>query len=623
LISIGERKLTLGSKAAQSNSLPSAGIQHESGYNIAAQTAIVEDLIAYARATALKPYTQREPSAYWRSISLRVQRAFNLSSMQDLRNTTDHSLDHFIKLYQDNISHLWPFFARHTFDPAHLHPVLYLTLGSIGSMYGGNESSQYGSLMHEHLRDLLAESLFDFQNTDNDSVSIAQARSLTQLSALYFGHKRAFSYAQHLGGILIAQARRMDLFSPPKSQKWLLSIPDLNSDHSTNAEWLSRWVRAETRKRLAYSILRLEVYTSLLLNTRPLLSFEELQLELPCSPYLWLTKFPSDSHFIAAIQQDAASSNRERVLFCDLIRLAMDRDEHPPSFDVLCVELLLFGLQHHVWRLCHDVEALVRLIGMHLSPDLPFNGLDMKATANSRVPLIPIRNFTGIDRSQVRSSREQFEDHLLQRFRHMDELRADHERTFFVLRKWRNMFNAICSRQLTTNDRSSVMSSLLLYHLSFLRILAPIDELHHISYRATNDKVVNTEILNHVWIWSQSEQCRIAVRHACIVWNLLAAECERPPETQARFTLMAVTGLHHAAVVIWTFAGTHDEQSDLKLGNNDETDTGVPIAKEQRQNLMGMFVQLFDRISPAWAFRSSFSAAAVRLSGTSFPLRIA
>jgi hypothetical protein len=617
----GRRKLTLGSKAAQSNVVAPAFTQHESDHNFTTQTAIVEELIAYARATSLKPQPQRTPSAYWRSISVRVQRGFHLSSMQDLGNVTDHSLDNFVKLYQDNFSHLWPFFARHTFDPSQLHPVLYLTLGSIGSMYGGNESSQYGSLMHEHLRDFLAESLFDFQHTDNDCVSLAQARSLTQVAALYFGHKRAFSYAQHLGSILISQARRMDLFSPPKSPKWLLSTPELNSDSSANAEWLSRWVRAETRKRLAYSILRLEVYTSVLLNTRPLLSSEELQLELPCSPFLWLTKFPSDSQFIAAIQQDAASSNREKVLFCDLVRLAMDRDEHPPSFDVISVELLLFGLQHHVWRLCHDVEALVRLIGMQISPDLPFNGLDMEASPNSRVPLIRGRNLIGIDRSQVRSSREQFEDHLLQRFRHMDDLRADQGRTFFALRKWRQMFNAVCSRQLTTSDRSSVMSSLLLYHLSFLRILAPIDELHHISYRVTNEKAADTETLNHVWTWSQSEQCRIAVRHACMIWNLLFAECERSPEAQARFTFMAVVGLHHAAVVIWTYAGTHEEQSDLNLGSNDDIEARVPIVKEQRQALMTMFVQLFNRISPAWAFRSSFSAAAVRLSGTTFPLQ--
>jgi hypothetical protein len=554
-------------------------------------------------------------------MSVQVQKAFLLSSPQEVDDESNHVLDRFISLYQNNFSHLWPFFAQHTFDPSQLHPVLYLTLGSIGSMYGGNASSHYGSLMHEHLRDFLAESLFDFQYTDNDSVSIAQARSLTQVAALYFGHKRAFSYAQHLGSILIAQARRMDLFSPRQSPKWLLSIPDLHSDPSANLDWLSGWIHAETRKRLAYSILRLEVYSSLLLNTRPLLSPEELQLELPCSAFLWLTKFPSDSMFIAAIKQDAASSNREKVLFCDFVRLAMDKDEHPPAFDVISVELLLLGLQHHVWRLCHDVEALVRLIGMQLSPDLPFNGLDMERTAKYRVPLIPARSFASIDRSQIRSSREQFEDHLLQRFRHLKELRDDHERTFFALRKWRCLFNAIGGRPLTTNDRSSIVSSLLLYHVSFLRIFAPVDELHHISYHVTNDKTADADILNHVWTWSQSEQCRIAVRHACIFWNVLSAECERPLETQARFTFMAVIGLHHAAVVIWTFAGTHEEASDLKLGSNDETETRVPIVNGQRRHLMAMFVQLFDRISPAWAFRSSFSAAAARLSGTDFPPR--
>lgn len=556
-------------------------------------------------------------------MSPRIQNAFQLSSLQDLDQPKPHYLDYFVQLYENNFSHLWPFFARHTFDPNRLHPVLYLALGTIGSMYGGNHSSQYGSLMHESLREFLAQSLFDFQVTDDDCVSLAIARSLTQVAALYFGHNRAFSYAQHLGSILIAQARRMDLFSPPRPQNVLLPIPDLDSDSSTNAEWLSRWVHVETRKRLAYAILRLEVYTSLLLNTRPLLSSEEMQLELPCSLFLWLTKFPSDSHFVAAIHQDAASNNREKVLFCDNVRLAMDRNEHPPSFGVISVEMLLFGLHHHIWRLCHDVEALVRLIGVQINPDLPFNGLDLEVTSNSRVPLVHTKTLAGIDRSQVRSSREQFEDHLLQRFRHMDELRADHERTLFALRKWRQMFNTLCSRgELTTNDRSSIMSSALLYHLGFLRIFAPIDALHHISYRVTNPATVDSHILNHVWAWSQSEPCRIAVQHACLIWNLLFAECERPPETRARFTFLAVIGLHHAAVVIWTYAGTH-EQSELKFGSNDDIEAQIPIVKELERTLMTMFVQLFDRISPAWAFRSSFASAAVRLSRMDFPLQAA
>jgi hypothetical protein len=572
---------------------------------------------------SLKPQAERTSPAYWYSMSLRIQNAFQLRSLQDLNQSKPHYLDYFVQLYQNNFFHLWPFFARHTFDSSRLHPVLYLALGAIGSMYGGNHSSQYGSLMHQHLRELLAQSLFDFLVTEDDCVSLAIARSLTQVAALYFGHNRAFSYAQHLGSIVIAQARRMDLFSPPQPHNVLLPMPDLDSDSSTNAEWLSQWVRAETRKRLAYGILRLEVYTSLLLNTRPLLSSEEMQLELPCSLFLWLTKFPSDSHFIAAIHQDAASNNREKVLFCDNVRLAMDRNEHPPSFNVISVEMLLFGLQHHIWRLCQGVDALVRLIGVQINPDLPFNGLDLEVTSASRVPLVHSKTLAGIDRSQIRSSQEQFEDHLLQRFRHMDELRADHERTLFALRKWRQMFNSLCSLgELTTNDRSSVMSSALLYHLGFLRIFAPIDDLHHISYRITNPATVDPHILSHVWTWSQSEPCRIAVQHACLIWNLLFAECERPLEMRARFTFLAVIGLHHAAVVIWTYAGTH-EQSELKFGSNDNVEAQIPIVKELAQTLMTMFAQLFDRISPAWAFRLSFASAVVRLSKTNFPLQVA
>ena len=609
-----ERRTDNGTHSSPGAQAPTASAER----HIPRQTSMVKELVEYAKEAASNAYPRRQVAAYWNGVGPRVDRAFDLERSSGFDLFSNHPLAHFIDLYFTNFWTLWPLFPLHNFDPTHSHPALFLTITSVGSMYGGHKASQYGVLMHEHLREYLAEPLFDGQGQDTDSLAIAQARSLTQVSALYFGQKKGFSYSQHLGSILISQARRMNLLSPPSHEILLQSLPDPKESSVVNSEWLYRWIAAETRKRLAYAILRLEAYTSVLLNCRPLLTAEELELELPCSKFLWLSTFSSDAAYTSAIRQDLASSIQERMLFPDAVNIAMDEKEWLQPTDIISHELVLFGLQQHVWRACRDVGSALR-ISSRDAPELLFNGLDAFEMSNENLVNLAIQsNYLPLQSDTILPS-----NLPLSQTRQMEGLRLQCQRTCRALRKWRRSLVTVYIRPSSASDRTSLISSLMLYHLSFLQMLAPLQDLHHISYHASDNKSANIDVLRQVMRWSKGHNSRAAVQHACIIWRLLNGESGRPTYDQARYNFLSLIGLHHAAVVVWTYTGTHtivDANLDaLSLGPTDGTSLTTPLTKQNSQSLLDMFVSLFRQISPAWSARSSFAAAVSRLARTEFP----
>jgi hypothetical protein len=212
----------------------------------------------------------------------------------------------------------------------------------------------------------------------------------------------------------------------------------------------------------------------------------------------------------------------------------------------------------------------------------------------------------------------------MKRNRQMVGLRNDHKITASALYNWRQLLSARHG-ELTRSDRTSFMSGLLLFHISFLRMFAPIEKLHHISYRIGSSTGPERDTLHAVRDWSQGELAKIAVQHACIIWSLLFQECSQPEDTRAWFNFLALLGLHHSSVVIWTFAGTHvsnspeDDSPTMTLGGAGDAENKLPVVAGMSRDLMTMFVRLYSYISPSWSVRSSFSAAAVRLANNEFP----
>ena len=588
------------------------------------QVTVLAELIAYARQASLEPPVKGGHATYWYSMSMRVREAFNIFSDESSNAPLVHCLDHLVYLYWEHFWALWPMISAYSFDTNHINPVLYLAISSIGAMYGGAKSSHFGVLLHEALRELLCEPLLDSDDSDSSSLSLAQARLLTQVAALYFGQKRAFTYAQHLGSVLTAQTRRMDLYSPSRHQRELSHVPTSTTESPENSRWLARWLLAESRKRLAFGILRAETYTSILLNARPMLCAEEIALDLPCSNYLWLTKFTSDSHFIAAIRQDATSIISEGVPFSDMVKIILERNETTMSLSVVSQETLIFGLQEHVWRACHDPGTLHRLIGSDTESRDMYNGLDDSPYGSDPSSVLQDGPTYRNRNLSMNATAYSLESRVGTRSRKMAGLRNDYNTTALALYNWRQ---SLSSRkgELTRSDRTSIMSGLLLYHISFLRIFAPVEKLHHISYRIGSASGSETEIVREIWKWSQSEHAKIAVQHACIIWSLLFQECTRAEDSRAWFNFLALLGLHHSSVVIWTFAGTHTgDQADaespaMTLGGTEDAENKLPVIAGMSKDLMTMFVRLYSHISPAWSVRSSFSAAAVRLANNDFP----
>ena len=109
-----------------------------------------------------------------------------------------------------------------------------------------------------------------------------------------------------------------------------------------------------------------------------------------------------------------------------------------------------------------------------------------------------------------------------------------------------------------------------------------------------------------------------AVRHVQQIWSLLHHEINRSGPEKAKYNLLAFSGLHHAAVVIWAFAGAHQEQNaDLPdlLGCDDSAP--ILLRRDHSGVLLRTVASLYKRLIPrGWV---SFAAAAEQLAAHPFP----
>ncbi|OJJ01169.1 hypothetical protein ASPVEDRAFT_82707 [Aspergillus versicolor CBS 583.65] len=547
-----------------------------------AQTRVVQELVAYATRTELEMTQSR--LCYWRSMSLRITEAFQIGDWQ--MPDADSMLAGLMRLYERNFSPLWPLLRAQDYDAATLHPLLFLVLASIGAMYGTPQESRFGTALHEEIRLALVTPLFNVEEMEQGLLALAQARLLAQVAALYFGQRRAFSYAQHLGAVLIAQARRMDLFTVSRAHS---STADASKEEQLNA-----WCVLEARKRLAFGILRADVYASVLMNSRPLLSPEEIEFDLPAPDELWIAADnPSVDKFLTGIRSHAP---RARLSFCDLVRIAFDRSEALLEMEPARYELLLFGLQEPVWRFSHDPHLFRRLTG---SLQLPGITPDQQPTAGSSLQT----------------------DQLGAVHHRMDDLNEERLRLIEALRKWERSFTAVRTTQQpseTAKSRTSIMSSLLLFRLSFLRLTTPLADLHSISQAVSNNQTVDNRRLHQLTVWAQSQDARVAVDFACQIWTLLAQETERPVIERAKHNLLAFSGLHHATVVLWAFAGSHERPlPELNLPGLGDVGVSIPICRSESAPLLKQILHLYRLLAPVgWC---SFAAAAERLLGHQFP----
>ena len=585
-------------------------------------------------------HAQHYRSQPWGVLSLDVERAFSIRREETTSPRQNHILHKFVTLYFKHFNRLWPLVWQHGLNFEDIPGPLYLTLAMIGSMYAPGNAPAFGFMAHEYIsKALMLAPTWRF-DADDWAYSICQSLCLTQVAALYFGTKKAFSSAQQLGYILVSQARKIGLFKRPRSWYNLKDNTAGSSKHTLPS--LSEWTETESRKRLAFGIFRADTFLSLLLNTQPLLSYKEISLGMPSPYFVWEY---SERDLQAYIKMSAAEDDLRRELpFSDLVYIAMDREETLPSLKPGEYELLLFGLQQSVWRFSHDPDIFQRLTGR--TPGEGCSRAAKRGFDGSDDQLHEQRE-TGLSKSEpnprslARQHPEDADDVLDWSHRRMNDLYLDHERTLCALRKWKQSFAAGSTSAQSGHDRDLLLSSRLLYHLSFIRLNAEVEAFHLLSCQRAISKHRQRDTLHRVYQWSHSSAAQAAVDQACTIWTLVHREIQRPEDCRARFNIVAFISLHHAASVIWAYAGTRGLRSGgstRTLGEAVFTTTSstrrehegrigiglmlgdLEVCHANTHALLTRFADMLRSISSGWVAVSAFATRAAAMAENPLPV---
>jgi hypothetical protein len=494
-------------------------------------------------------------------------------------------LHRLVEQYFDNFHPLWATFPRESsIASSELHPLLYLTATSIGALYSGTPAAaSYGAIMHKKIRNVLPHETSQTDLTESKALDLGRALLLTQVAALYFEHDNAFSAAQHLSATQGSHVHRMRLFDL-KSSDVLSQVSGRNRKSA---------VLLEGRKMLAFGILRAETFMSILFNKKPLISSEEVNLPLP-----FAQGKPDLSSGGASTPNTRTTLPCGGLLFSDLIRIALDEEEILPPLRPFELELVLFGLQHEVWRFSHDPNVFLRLIQAPAAPP--------RASSSAGIGEADPLDFT---------------------CRSMRGLTNDFHRVTAALQKWKNALSRCQLSHPPEENRTTYLSSLILHELSSLRLCAPLDAIQQTAYQLHEPSASNQQVVSSIFQWATQASSHNAVKHAKSIWQMLARESSRPPASQAKYNILALIALHHAAVVVWAIAGTQqhvDERFVPKAFNahpneDHNTNQGLPLRRENTKQLMAQFADLYPSITSSWGMQSSFHKMVRKLAEYSFP----
>jgi len=405
--------------------------------------------------------------------------------------------------------------------------------------------------------------------------------------------------------LLIAQSRRLNLFQEPNyNHSELFDFPE------DGEAQLARWRSLESRKRLAYGIMRADVYTSVLLNSRPLLSYEEIYLTLPHSEKL----YHNDGELSWREQLLTSRIEAERcpqMVFSDLLRVMLERNETAPLDDAVAFELCLFAMQSPLWRFSHDVELFPRLTGSEWEAASLLDVNDRRTSLSQPEPtstdLLSGRPYAAPDR-------------LGRVHRNMRDMRDDRARMERALERWHDGFLVARQSPAFTKHRDSLMSSLLLFNTSHLQLHAPLAQLHNVSYRAGEKRPVSSKTVQQIYDWSITRNATHAIERAVTICDLMSQELDRPEDSRACFNFLAFGSLHHATVVLWTMSEIGSSSDD---GNSERPRSFSRfMSKLEDGDTHGLLKDcsaLFNNLSSLGG--ASFGTAAEQLSVTRFPKR--
>jgi hypothetical protein len=554
---------------------------------------------------------------FWRVAAVKVEQAFDLQGILPPDGPATHIFEYFISICLDNFVSLWPMFWKPDLQYNAIHPHLYVTLAAIGAVYASKAAAHFHLQMLDALR--MSFVMASFKQSVPDE-SLCQSLVLIQSATLYFGHRRAFSTAQQLGSIVVSLARKMNIFGESEDL-----IPLLNERKAAGQpidDLVRRWIKLECRKRLAFGILRLEVFISLLLGTRPLVSFDEIKLRLPCRSTLF-NQCSSEHHLAHELlnQEDELPPH----VFCDLVNIALEQEEELPLLSPHNLEILLFGLNIQVWRFSHD-PGLISRLGASPSSSAGTRSegsYDTSIEPSSASPASPMSQKQSIESDLWVSRREVGRIDLLDHSRrHMTDLKTDYNRILNALKKWKRSMVANSSRLRVAQHRDTLLASHLLYHLSFIQLRSDLPTIHRLFLDAIKGEP-QAGSLAAIYHWSTSTDAWDATEHACATWSLITTEAERPADSRASFNILSNVALLHAAVIVWAYAGTHGAPTTARLNVDDLPSThgkDLRLYRANNEELMGRFASLLRKISLVWTTVTSVQTTVYAMAQHPIPL---
>ncbi|PMD28921.1 hypothetical protein L207DRAFT_559721 [Hyaloscypha variabilis F] len=570
---------------------------------------IVQDMVQFAiqniAVTAPLPTHLQETS---REFSGRIKAALPEVETILSRSSSRHILHHFCGQFIAHFNPLWPLIRPNGFDIESIPFILCLTIASIGAMYSGARCSQLGLMIHEILRLALLSTPFLHQQSVL-SLECLQSLLLTEVSTLYFGPRSSLPIAQRIGAMIVQQARTMGIFSGRAFLRYKNVVPTLE-----------QWSHREATIRFAFGSFRAEMFVSALLNVRPLLSAEEINIDLPCPDELWMGSIEDQR---ASLKPSGDSS----LTYADLVRIVKERFEVMPDLGAAQRDLVLFGIQESIWRFSHDPELFSRMMGK-ANPDpssIPDDGTngELFTRPTTRQPW----GRTSENWMPVASPRSPIDmpmlDHLDCSSRKMADLGLDYDRMMMFLRKWKSSYVGNQSSSQLEGNRYNLLNSRLLYHLSFLRLRADLHTLDVLTTEHDEFQYDQQEdAVRRVWEWSRTISAEMALQHSCAIWDLVSSESTWRVGSRARFNITCLIALHCASKVVWAYAGTHKnpQHGILKIApaSTELLGADLLIFRENSHSLMECFAGLFNVITKGWI--SWFPKAATRMADSPLPL---
>lgn len=551
------------------------GINNSPSFEPPSLKSVVRAMVEFAADSSGSSEQMYPIAQSWRSFSLQLSQ-FITSTSRSAHRGGEHLLEDLTNQYFDNFHPLWPLVPRDANMQTAVHPLLYLTLTSIGALYSGTDAaSSYGSELHQRMRKILTHRSTRRDTLETHALDVGRAMLLAQVTALYFEQNGAFSAAQRLGATLNAHAHRMRLFT---ARRPVETTVVRNQD----------FLLVEGRRMLAYGMLRAETFMSVLFNRKPLISSEEINIPLPFG--LYMTEMQRTD--ISSISSTRAGG----LLFADLVRLALEPEEPLPGLRPVECELLLFGLQHEVWRFSHDSDLFTRLTGAS-QPDAE-NSDGESATSTPKDP-------EGQDLLDLTTRRR------------MQDLKRDYSRVLAALRKWRGALAKCQLDHPPDRNRSTFLSGLILYELSFLRLYAPLEAIQQTAYQSQHLWTSDDQVVEQIRLWSQSKAAKRALRSAREIWRILHRETSRSASKQAKYNILALIALTQAAAVVWAVVGL--EAFPYEHFTNEDEPGNIQLQRINNRDVMMHFASLYPRITSSWGIQSSFSKVVRNLAGSAFP----